>query len=185
MEKKEKGASRVNRGKMFHLTNFITLIRGPLALLFLFESSYIRISAILLAVLSDVFDGFLARKFNQISTFGTILDPIMDKIFVYGAIVIFYQEGSLTLNCLIMMLTRDICLFFYSLYYVSTRGFSEPNFRSIVWGKVSTGLQFYILFRICFQIPTPEYLYFIFVLLCPLIIIEFFTSQKSITQDKI
>ena len=145
---------------MLHLTNFVTLIRGPLALLFLFKSPYLRLIAIFLALTSDVLDGYLARRFNQISKFGTILDPLMDKCFVYGAICIFYQEGTLSLECLLMMLTRDFCLLFYALIEGLKRQLGSITLRSINWGKVSTSLQFSCLLRICFNIPAPTYFYF-------------------------
>src|ERR1700744_1727428 len=43
--------------------------------------------AFVLAALTDFFDGWLARKLNAVSAWGTILDPIGDKILVCGAIL--------------------------------------------------------------------------------------------------
>ncbi len=42
----------------------------------------------ILAAVSDFFDGYLARKWNMVSTFGRIADPIADKVFICGAFVL-------------------------------------------------------------------------------------------------
>lgn len=43
----------------------------------------------LVAALSDVLDGYLARTWNQVTTFGRIVDPVVDKVMVCGAFVFF------------------------------------------------------------------------------------------------
>lgn len=49
--------------------------------------SWITLGSFVLAAVTDFFDGYLARKWNVVSMFGAILDPIADKILVCGAIV--------------------------------------------------------------------------------------------------
>lgn len=49
----------------------------------------------IVAALTDYFDGWVARKFNQTSAFGTFLDPISDKIFVAALLVTFVAFGRL------------------------------------------------------------------------------------------
>ena len=48
-----------------------------------------------LGAVTDFFDGWAARKFNQVSAFGTFLDPISDKIFVGSLLVILVGFGRL------------------------------------------------------------------------------------------
>lgn len=48
-----------------------------------------------IAAITDFFDGWVARKFNQISAFGTFLDPISDKIFVGAMLVLLVGFGRL------------------------------------------------------------------------------------------
>ena len=64
-------------------SNTLSLLRAPLALLFLVEKPYLRLIAILLAMLTDSFDGYLARRSSSVTQLGTILDPAMDKFFVF------------------------------------------------------------------------------------------------------
>lgn len=45
---------------------------------------------------TDFFDGYIARKFNQISDFGTFLDPISDKIFVASILILLVAFARIT-----------------------------------------------------------------------------------------
>ena len=57
------------------------------------------------ASLTDFLDGWLARKLNQISAFGTFLDPISDKIFVGALLVLLVAFGRLEGLWLIVVIT--------------------------------------------------------------------------------
>lgn len=83
---------------MFTLPNILTLSRMALlpvmVWLFFMETSLGAVAAwwclglYVLASVTDFFDGYLARKLNQVSEFGTFLDPISDKIFVGTVLVL-------------------------------------------------------------------------------------------------
>ena len=139
----------------------------------------------LLALFSDITDGYLARRFNQMSQFGAILDPIMDKLFVYAALYTFYFENSISAEHILMMISRDLCLLFVGIYFCFQYGFKNILIRSIRWGKVTTGLQFATIFSLCLPIIIPDIIYYSFVLMIPTILFELFISQKTLTQDKL
>lgn len=72
---------------MINLVNIITLSRIIIALiifyLFTRNDSYLLILILFfIAGISDYFDGYLARKYNLVSSIGEILDPIADKILI-------------------------------------------------------------------------------------------------------
>ena len=46
----------------------------------------------LLAILTDYFDGFIARRFNQTTSFGEFLDPIADKLLIVIVIILLGRE---------------------------------------------------------------------------------------------
>ena len=60
---------------MLSLHNGLSFLRAPLAFLFLIENTTFRIVAILLAMLTDSIDGYLARRCKAVTRFGAILDP--------------------------------------------------------------------------------------------------------------
>ena len=61
-----------------------------------------------LAAFTDLFDGRLARKYGQITTFGKILDPIADKLLVLTAMFIFASQEILSWWMVLLIAAREI-----------------------------------------------------------------------------
>ena len=73
--------------KLSLLINFLTILRILLApiifiLITVTNNFYLALLLFIIAGISDYFDGYLARKYNQVSALGEILDPIADKILI-------------------------------------------------------------------------------------------------------
>src|SRR5690348_3310287 len=130
---------------MINLSNSLSLLRAPLALVFLLENPMLRIMAILLAMLTDSIDGYLARRSKTTSRFGAVLDPTMDKFFVFFALGALFIEHKIELWQALMMVSRDFALCLFGLYLSLSGLWQTYEFRSIRWGKITTGLQFLIL----------------------------------------
>lgn len=163
---------------MLSLSNSLSLLRAPLALLFLVESTSCRIAAIILAMLTDTFDGYLARKRQAVTRFGAVLDPAMDKFFVLFALIVFYTEGKIEIWQGISMIARDFFLCAFGIY-LSLAGFWEKyRVTSIRWGKISTALQFIVLIGLSIGIVFPSYLYGIFILFGLLAFIELWQLKQ-------
>jgi cardiolipin synthase (CMP-forming) len=82
--------------------NLITLIRLaliPVFLWLLFGAHHQTAAAILLAALgaTDWIDGFVARRYHQVSTFGKILDPTADRVLVATAVISVIVHGAVPL----------------------------------------------------------------------------------------
>ncbi len=137
------------------ISNSLSFIRAPLAFLFLQESPTLRFTAILLAMFTDSIDGYVARRCHSTSRFGAILDPVMDKFFVYFALAIFYIEGRITPLETSAMLSRDFFLIVYGMLMVIRRKWRTIEFRAIRWGKVTTALQFIVLMGLTWQVAIP------------------------------
>ena len=131
--------------RMFTLPNIITLLRFPLALAFLQDNPFYRALAVLLAMLSDGLDGYIARRYGKISRFGTFIDPLADKIFVLTALGVLLVEKRLLPWEALTMLSRDFSLLAFGMYLTIKGTFSQYQFRAIWCGKVMTALQFGVL----------------------------------------
>jgi len=162
--------------------NILTFSRAPLALLFLSENWTIRLIAVILAMVTDAIDGWLARRYRSTSRFGAILDPLMDKFFVYFVLAVLLLELQLPLWCALAMVSRDLSVLIYAAYLLVTKQFRVSEFKSIIWGKVSTALQFGVLIAICLNWRIPHQLYYAFLILSILALIELFYFQlKKLT----
>ena len=162
-----------------NLSNSISLIRAPLALLFLIPSPLIRLIAILLATLTDCIDGYLARRYSLASKLGAILDPMMDKFFVYFALFVLYQEHLIPTWVIYAMLSRDFFLCIYGLYLTFTKKWNTVVYRSVRWGKITTTFQFILLSFLVLGYSFPPLLLLFFLLMGFLAFLELFQSSPS------
>lgn len=150
---------------MITIPNFLSFMRIPLAFVFLLTNPIYRCIAIIFAALSDFFDGFLARRYKMCSRIGTTLDPVSDKFFVAFAIMTFIHEDRLTLWQTAAMLGRDISVMIFGGYLILNRQWEEYKFRSILSGKITTTLQFIVLFALTMHIEIPNIFFINFAIL--------------------
>lgn len=102
------------------LASKITLIRVafiPVYMVFMYLSGgnanlwmWIALGVFILASITDFVDGYIARKYNQISDFGKFLDPLADKLLTIAAMVIFCQWGAIPAWALMLILTREFAV---------------------------------------------------------------------------
>ena len=72
--------------------------------------SYVNIAMLILfliASITDFLDGFIARKYNLITTFGKFADPIADKLLVTSMFILFASKGIIPVVPVILMVARD------------------------------------------------------------------------------
>lgn len=167
------------------LPNFLSLLRGFSAFIFLLDNPYYRAVAIFIAMVTDSLDGFLARRWSLTGSFGAILDPIMDKFFVLFVMSVFLWEGKLQGWEALALLSREVAMFLFGFYLIVKGSWIRFQFRSVWPGKVFTTLQFFVLLALTFGIVVPDYFYGIFVLLGILFFIELNQARKKLSRNKI
>ena len=64
----------------------------------------------ILASLTDMLDGKIARKYNLVTNFGKIMDPLADKILVYSAFCLMVEDGLVPAWMLIVILAREFAI---------------------------------------------------------------------------
>jgi cardiolipin synthase (CMP-forming) len=99
--------------RIFTVPNVITMVRLlciPLFLWLLFGAHEQTAAAILLAVLgaTDWIDGFVARRFGQVSTLGKVLDPTADRLLVGTAVISVLVYGAVPLWFGIATIVREV-----------------------------------------------------------------------------
>ncbi|MDR1737186.1 MAG: CDP-diacylglycerol--glycerol-3-phosphate 3-phosphatidyltransferase [Oscillospiraceae bacterium] len=93
--------------------SIITLLRIALIPFFMVSQrlgwldGYVALVIFILASLTDSLDGYVARRYNQISTFGKFIDPLADKLLVCSAILILVAEDILPAWIAMIILARD------------------------------------------------------------------------------
>lgn len=106
----------------------------------------IAVLIMLLAVITDALDGYLARLLNEISELGKIIDPLADKISIGIVVVMLVIFGDIPLWFAVVVLGRDIIIFLAGLYLKAKIGIILPSTLS---GKVTVAfLALYIILSI-------------------------------------
>jgi cardiolipin synthase (CMP-forming) len=75
-----------------------------------FEKGLASAIVFIVAALTDWFDGFLARRWNETSSFGAFLDPVADKLMVSGALIVLVQFRSLNAAIAFIIIGREIAI---------------------------------------------------------------------------
>ena len=94
--------------------NKITILRVVLIPVFLALAytgqKYWAFAVFVLASLSDMLDGYIARHYNQITDFGKFMDPLADKVLVMAAMCFFVERGCMPGWVLAIVLLREFAV---------------------------------------------------------------------------
>jgi len=162
---------------MFNAPNIVSLLRIPLALVFLQHNLVLRTIAVLLALVSDGVDGFLARRYKQTSRLGTFLDPLTDRFFVIVAVAVLFTENNMATWKIIAMFSRDIAILIFGMTLLIRGQLSRYYLRAIWCGKISTVLQLVVLLALLMKFTIPGYVFFSLIVLGALALLELLFSD--------
>ena len=68
------------------------------------------LAVFILASLSDMVDGYIARHYNQVTDFGKFMDPLADKILVLSAMLLFVEYGRFPAWAVILVVAREFAV---------------------------------------------------------------------------
>ena len=103
----------------------------------------------IIASITDKLDGSIARKRNEITTFGKFLDPIADKILVLAAMIMLVEEGRLPAWIPIIIIFREFLVSGYRLVAVEKGG---KVIAASIWGKIKTVTQMIAIILMCIDV---------------------------------
>jgi len=133
-----------------NIPNSITVLRiivVPVLVYLLLHGEYrVSIWVLLGAGLSDVLDGFIARRFNLCTYLGSILDPLSDKLLVVSSVLALAWKGLLPLWLAVVIVARDLIIVGGATAYFLCAGRIEmaPSFPS----KVNSFIQICLIFMV-------------------------------------
>lgn len=104
------------------------------------SSQVLRIIAYLVALVAaftDLADGYFARKWNQVTDFGKLMDPLADKIFVTGIMLMMIQYQLLPAWVAVVIVSREFLVTGLRMLALQQKTVIAAD----IWGKVKTVLQ--------------------------------------------
>ena len=121
--------------------NKITIFRIVLIPVFLVLAytglKYWALAVYIIACLSDVADGYIARHYNQVSNFGKFVDPLADKMLTTAAIIYMVVDGVCSPVVLAIIMFREFAVAGVRMIAAESGTVIAAN----MWGKVKTVLQ--------------------------------------------
>lgn len=139
------------------LPSLMSLTRVPLGAAFVLvapKRPIVALSLLLLAGVSDILDGYLARRRREVTATGAALDPIADKLFVACVMGSLIVSGKLGLLGALLLATRELgelpLLIWFAVAHESLR---EQPMASML-GKSATMLQFISVAWLIFGLPS-------------------------------
>lgn len=97
-----------------NLPNKLTLLRIILTPVFLaalyWGADYAALAIFIIASLTDLLDGKIARKYNLVTDFGKFADPLADKILVVAAMLWFVECGRMPAWMVMIVITREFAV---------------------------------------------------------------------------
>jgi CDP-diacylglycerol--glycerol-3-phosphate 3-phosphatidyltransferase len=162
---------------MMNLPNILSFLRFPLAFLFLQENVTFRIFGIVLAMMTDWLDGFLARRYQQTSKVGRLLDPLTDKFFVCFILTIFVQEGQIKLWEALTFFARDLSVLIFGSYLIFAGHLKNYSFSPFWSGKIITTLQLFLLLALTVKFVIPGYFFMLLLILGGISLVELFCKK--------
>ena len=129
-----------------NLPNKLTIFRVILIPFFVFflmapyfegYGNYIALVIFVIASLTDLFDGKIARKYNLITDFGKFMDPLADKLLVCSALICFIELGLLPAWVVLIIIAREFIISGFRLV-ASDNGIV---IAASYWGKFKTVFQ--------------------------------------------
>ncbi len=119
---------------------------------------HVAIGVFLVMAVSDAFDGYLARRYRQITKLGTFLDPVADKLLMTSACVLLasqrghVEDFTLPTTVVVAIVGKDVLIVLgFAIVYLIT---SQIHVVPVLLGKVATALQ---LVMVAGVLTAPEF----------------------------
>ena len=128
-----------------NLPNKLTILRVLLIPFFVFfmlvpvvpYNNYIAVAIFIIASLTDLADGKIARKYNLVTNFGKFMDPLADKLLVCSAMICLVATGQLAAWMVIVIISREFIISGFRLVAADNGVVIAASY----WGKFKTTFQ--------------------------------------------
>ncbi|HBY19440.1 MAG: CDP-diacylglycerol--glycerol-3-phosphate 3-phosphatidyltransferase [Clostridiales bacterium GWE2_32_10] len=145
--------------------SFLRILFIPIFLFFMYSDTeygkYIGLGIFIVASLTDMLDGYIARKYNMITKLGKFLDPLADKILVLSAMIVFVENGALTSWVVIVIIFREFAITGFRIMAAA----DNVVIAASAWGKWKTVSHMAMVVILFFDLNSLNYIKDIFIYL--------------------
>ena len=183
------------------LTIFRIILIVPFVLLLLGESSgwgwyrrlfggileyvdYISLGIFIVASLTDLIDGKIARKYNMVTNFGKFMDPLADKLLDCSALIALVEMGRIPAWVVIVIISREFIISGFRLVAADNNVVIAASY----WGKFKTTFQMVMVCLMIADIPqlqiVTDIVMWIALTLTVVSLIDYLVKNKGIMNEQ-
>ena len=178
-----------------NLPNKLTIMRVILIPFFVFfllspyfpaYGNYIAVAIFIVASLTDMLDGKIARKYNLVTNFGKFMDPLADKLLVCSAMICLIELDRLAAWIVIVIIAREFIISGFRLA-ASDNG---VVIAASYWGKFKTTFQMLMVIVLILDIQMPFFqilgtvLTYVALILTVVSLIDYIVKNKDVLKDQ-
>ena len=178
-----------------NLPNKLTMFRVILIPFFVFfllapyfegYGNYVAVAIFIVASLTDLLDGKIARKYNLVTNFGKFMDPLADKLLVCSAMICLIELGLLPAWIVIIIIAREFIISGFRLI-ASDNG---VVIAASYWGKFKTTFQMLMVIVLLLNFDIPAFkilgtvLIWIATILTVISLIDYIVKNKDVLKEQ-
>ncbi|MBQ4061762.1 MAG: CDP-diacylglycerol--glycerol-3-phosphate 3-phosphatidyltransferase [Christensenellaceae bacterium] len=149
--------------------------------------NYYASAVFIVACLTDILDGAIARKYNCVSNFGKLMDPMADKLLVLAALIVLLDWGKISTIVVIILLAREFIISAFRLIAAEKGVVIAAGWS----GKIKTltqdiGAALILLGNPLFSlinVPAGEIILYISVVFSIISCVEYILKNKKVISD--
>ena len=178
-----------------NLPNKLTIMRVILIPFFVFfllspyfpaYGNYIAVSIFIVASLTDMLDGKIARKYNLVTNFGKFMDPLADKLLVCSAMICLIELDRLAAWIVIVIISREFIISGFRLIAADNGVVIAASY----WGKFKTASQMVTVILLVLNIQNTVFtvlgtvFIYISLVLTVVSLIDYIAKNKEVLKDQ-
>lgn len=147
------------------------------------NTDYIALGIFIVASLTDLLDGKIARKYNLVTNFGKFMDPLADKLLVCSAMICLIELDRIPAWIVIIIISREFIISGFRLVAADNRVVIAASY----WGKFKTTFQ---MVMVCLMIANIEALnlltqivMWVAVVLTVISLVDYLVKNKGVLLD--
>ena len=172
--------------RMILIVPFVVLLLGGHAGWFgesTFITDLISLAVFIIASLTDLIDGKIARKYNLVTNFGKFMDPLADKLLVCAALIALVEMGRIPAWVVIVIISREFIISGFRLIASDNHVVIAASY----WGKFKTTFQMLMVCLMIANLPAlsllTQIVMWIALALTVISLIDYLIKNKDVMKD--
>lgn len=149
-------------------------------------ANYIALGIFIIASLTDLLDGKIARKYNLVTDFGKFMDPLADKLLVCSAMICLIETGQLASWIVIIIISREFIISGFRLIAADNGIVIAASY----WGKFKTVFQMVMIIALILNIDNEYYqlactvLIYVALSLTVISLIDYLIKNRAVLKEQ-